>query len=142
MEDTPQGLDLASLDPRAGANAGFDVHLKHPDSGEPIGAVIRVHGEDSERYREKILANQRKHQEQIFRKGARGMPGPETIDQNVIALLAAVTSAWSGVIIGGQAVPFSVAAAEQLYRDYAWIREQIEEAVKTRANFLPRSAIG
>jgi len=133
-------MDLATLDTRAGANAGFDVELKHPDSGDPIGAVIRVYGADSDAYKDKQLTQQRERLEKLARKGRVQPPTPEQLEQQSIELLAAATDGWQGLEIGGKPVEFNRAAAVQLYGDYPWIREQVDAAIHDRANFLPRSA--
>ena len=132
-------MDLDTLDTRKGAEAGFDVHLKHPKTNAPIGAVIRVVGADAEAYQQKTLEQQRDRMQQVARQG-RILVEPEQQEEQGLALLAAATLSWSGITVRGVTLEFSQSAAAKLYREFPWIREQVDEAIHTRANFLPRSA--
>ena len=134
-------MDLDTLDTRSRANAGIDVILKHPETGEPLDIVITVLGRDSDAYADKVLEQERALMQRVSKKGRSVMPSPEQIRDDANALLAAVTVGWSGVVMGGEAIAFSPAAAENLYRQrhLSWIREQVDEAVHNRALFLPRS---
>jgi len=133
-------MDLDTLNTRAGANAGFDVELRHPETGDKIGPTIRVMGADSDAYRDKQLEQNRGRMERAARKGRMAAPTPEQMEQQGIELLVAATAGWQGLKRGGVELAFSAEAAGTLYRDFPWIREQVDEAIHTRANFLPRSA--
>ena len=133
-------MDLSLLDTRAAADTGFDVALRHPKTDEPIGAVIRVLGADSDAYQHQVLEQQRERMQKMARQGRTAMASPEQMNEQAIALLAAATIGWQDIIVSGASVPFSNGAAQKLYRDFPWIREQVDEAIHTRANFLPRSA--
>ena len=62
------------------------------------------------------------------------------IENDTIELLAAVTAGWRGdFVLDGTPLPYTEHNAQQLYRRFAWIREQVDQAVGNRANFLPRS---
>ena len=41
-------LDLGAFDTKAGAEAGIELTLVHPKSGEPTPVVIRILGADSD----------------------------------------------------------------------------------------------
>jgi hypothetical protein len=135
-------MDLATLDTKKGADLGFDLHLRHPATGDPIGAVIRIAGMDSERYRDKATAQQRARFERLARRNRFDTANPEEQREEAIQLLAAATLGWDDVNLNGQAVPFSESAAADLYRNFAWVREQVDVAMHERANFLPPSATG
>jgi hypothetical protein len=136
-------LDLCDLDVRKGAEAGFELQLAHPQSGTPLPIFITVLGADSDLYQTALRTQQRRRMERLAR-GKRTPITPEEIEEDALALLAGITTAWRtapGVTLDGQAFPaFSQNAAKQIYQRFPWIREQVDQAMGDRANFLPRSA--
>ena len=128
---------LYKLDMREAASRGALMVLRHPASGEELttddgGQIyIELLGMDSPEYRQLIRAA-------ATRNVSRGRkrPSPELLEQEGITLLAGVTKGWGGVVVGGEVIAFSPEAAKRLYTDYAWIREQVDEFVGERGNFL------
>lgn len=130
---------LAELDTCKGADAGFECQINHPTTGAPIALWITVLGTDSETYRRTLNAQTRRMQERA--RKTRRPSTPEEIDEDALQLLAAVTTGWRAELELDKGVPFpafSKAAAVDLYRRFRWIREQVDQAVGDRANFLPR----
>jgi len=122
---------LKQFDTKTGSNAGVEIELKIIGSGAPSGAFIRVHGIDSDKFRDMQLERARESLE----REAKGLPDwtPGERDERGVKTLAACTLGWRGLDDIGD---FSVKAAEALYRDYPAIREQINVAIANRANFL------
>lgn len=133
-------MDLATLDTQKGSDEGFALELTHPKTGEKIGAVINVLGVDSHQYQAKFRELQRKRLNQINKNPRRLLQTPEQTDAEALELLAAVTTGWNGVVLDGKDLAFSEDAARELYARFAWIREQVDQAVGDRANFLPQAA--
>lgn len=133
-------MDLDQLDTRRGADNGFDVQIRHPETDKPIGTVITVMGMDSDTYQQKALEHQRGRMQRVAKKGRMAIADPAAMEEQAIELLVAATVSWSGLKKGGEEVPFSAAAAHSIYRDFPWIREQVDEAIHDRANFLPGSS--
>ena len=136
-------MDLRTLDTKAGAEAGFDVPLRHPSTGKLLdGMTIRVHGADADIYRDSMIARQRARLERQARNPG-VMPALDVIDNmhdEARALLVAITIGWQGIELDGAPVVFSREACDRVYRDFSWVREQVDAAVHDRANFLPGSA--
>lgn len=133
-------MDLKQLDTRAGAERGFDVHLKSPATGADLGIIITVRGADSAAYQDKASQQAQARLERNLRRGKLGASSPDEMRQEALELLAAMTTGWHGLEEDGAAVPFSEAAALRIYDHYPWLREQIDAAIHDRANFLPPSA--
>jgi hypothetical protein len=131
-----KGFDLSKLDTVAGANAGFGLDIMHPSTGENLGITITLLGKDSDEFQRVSRAQSKRRIE----KTRRGMRGPvvtqEEVDQDGIELLAACTTGWTGVVMSGKEVPFSRSEAEKLYREFPWMREQIDVAIGDRSNFI------
>jgi len=128
------GLDLTALDTVTACEDGADVEIVHPRTGEPIGLTITVVGSDSPTYRKMIhkLANKRA-------KRGRGILNSEGMEADNIELLAACSTAWAwvkGLMLGGEVPEFNLSNVRGIYRDYPWIREQVDVFIGDRANFL------
>ena len=137
--DTLDALDLDAVDMEGGANAGARCDLVHPTTGAPTGAWLQLLGADSDAYRERQRALQRKRMASVAKKW-RLVLTPEEGEAEALDLLVAVTTGWGGLTAGGQPLAFSAEAARALYTRRRWIREQAEEFIGDRANFLPKSA--
>lgn len=132
-------MDLATLDTRRGADGGFALLLRHPVTGQPIGASIRVLGKDSHAYQAKALELQRRRLDRA-RRSEGEIADPAMIRADATELLACCTSGWEGIELDGEAFPCNEGNATALYERFTWIREQVDEAIHDRANFLPGAA--
>lgn len=136
-------MDLATLDTKKGSEEGFEFQVTHPKTGEPLEIWITVQGMDSEQFQSTIKAQQRKRMDRLTRRKAQAIT-PDEIEAEGYDLLATITIGWrtgEKFTLDGQPFPaFSKAAAKQLYARFRWIREQVDEAMGDRANFLPKSA--
>lgn len=139
MNSNSETLDLNALDFEASANAGSRLDLRHPTNNTPTGAWLQLLGADSDLYRKTMRNAQRARLKQIA-KTRRPEVSPEEIEAEALALLVAATIGWGGFTVGEQPLEFSAEAARTLYTKHKWIREQAEEFVNDRANFLPTSA--
>ncbi len=135
-------LDLDALDTGKGAEEGFALTLTHPKSGEPLPAKITVLGAESDAYRSKQREFLRRSADRVNRT-RKLVVSPEELEAEALELLVTATTGWDwgGMTLGGQPAPvFTHDAARQIYTRFGWIREQVDQAVGDRANFLPRSA--
>ena len=141
-ENEKKTIDLAGLDTVAGANAGFDVMLFHPATREDLGIVFTVFGKDSDRFQEVARTQQKRRLNKMSKGGFRSATGslsPEEMEQESIDLLAACTIGWSdNFVINGGPVQFSIEAARRIYKQFPWIKEQIDDAMGDRSNFIKR----
>ena len=135
-------MGLASLSPVRAANAGADLHLKHPATGEPlfetvkgkqVPATILLYGRDSAAVKEatKLVEQRRAKGEDIT---------PE--DAGILILTAAI-GGWSAAIGISKAgdIPFTPENARILLTnpDTAWVAEQIGPFSMSRRNFPPKA---
>ncbi len=134
-------MDLNELDLAEMADGGADLELEHPVTGELLDHegkkfIITLAGTDSAAYRNK----QRELQSKRIAKMSRKRNNKDFIlsDEDTSALLAAATIGWSGIMVGGEEIEFSTAAAKKLYLERNWIREQVDVFVGDRANFFTK----
>lgn len=102
-------------------------------SGEPTGIKIQVYSPDSEKYR-KASMKVRNNTLKFVRKN--NGTTAERIEADGIEILANVTVGWSGIENNGQPWQYSVENARKLYTDFPFIREQVDEFVGDRKNFI------
>lgn len=111
-----------------------DITITDPKTLEPTQIVITVMGVDSDEYR-KALLRLRNEQLKYARKNG-GKTSAEKLQQESIDLLVAATVGWRGLDKKGQEWPFSPDNARELYRKYPFIREQVDEFIGERRNFI------
>lgn len=104
--------------------AGSDMEIRHPATGEKTGVFLLLKGVDSKTFRRALAEFNRKGME----KGA----DRESLG---IDLLVAVTEGWRGMKVDGQDKPFSKDAVRKLYVDSPAIRQQADGWIADRRNF-------
>ena len=121
-------MDLAKLSPKAAAEKGATLRLRHPSTDEPLDVSIEIVGRDSSDVQERLKA--------IKTRRSRG----EEISQDAegLELLLAVTKGWENIEVDGEALEYSEANARKLYTDprTEWIAEQVGPFALSRRNFV------
>ena len=125
-------LDLSEADYQT-------LHLCHPSTGlelvdeeDDTPVLIQLYSADSDTYRAAVRKfgnkklNEKKNRKQSI----------EELEESSASLLATATHGWSGLKIGENELAFNFANAKKLYRDFPWIREQVEDFINDRSNFL------
>jgi hypothetical protein len=138
-------MDLATLEPTADS---VPVPLRHPTTNEKLFAdgadgkpdkskpiTISIVGMDSEQFRtrHRAIINRR------LNAGKKVKVTAEEIEAESIDTIAACITGWQHVELDGKALEFSKANAKSLLTRLPWLREQLDEAIADRANFLKTS---
>lgn len=149
-------MDLSKLDSVSAANAGFEVQLYHPGTKEDLGIFIKVLGKDSDAHEKLFQMQQGRRIDKLAKGGfrTRGSVSPQAVERDALELLAACTTSWRTVeedkddpklehakpvlLLDGEEIPCTRENAVRIYKAYPWIREQVDDAVNDRANFLKR----
>lgn len=111
--------------------------LQHPATGEDLrddqGRPMTIYlvGQDSKEMRgirSELYSQNRKARTDTFdRAEARSM-----------RILVGCTKRFENLQMGGAEIEYSDEAAEKLYRDFPWIRDQVDLFIGERANFLAK----
>jgi hypothetical protein len=134
------GLVIGDYNPQACADAGARLTLRGPD-GKVTKAWLELMGADSDAYQEKSRELQRRRSREMERAKKIKFATPEELEEDSIELLVVATKGWGGLeVTRGQALPFTPAAARDLYQRRPDIREQADAFINERANFLPKAA--
>lgn len=137
-------MDLSQFDTEKAAEQGALCHLVNPATNEklyqddksPVG--IQVHGSDSSKYRKAQRTLNNKRLENQFKKRSQKIT-MEQLEEDSLELLVAVTVGWQGIVVDGEPLEFSEKNCRELYTRFTWIREQVDEFVTDRSNFLGNS---
>ncbi|MEJ8571226.1 hypothetical protein [Microbaculum marinum] len=125
--------DLSTFDILASnQEAGEEIEIRHPATGNKLDVHIRMAGPDSE------LQKQARRWV-VDSRSDRGLNRPMTdkeLDEESAEMLARMTVTWRNVVIDGQKIGFSTEAAKSLYLRFPFIREQVDHFAGRRANFM------
>lgn len=123
-------MDIEQLYTVDAHEAGADVVIRNPLTGEDTDIVITIKGIDSKAFRQARL--------NVRRKALEGMRDGSDADADAVAseILAKITIGWTGLTSKGEPVPFSEKTALELYKNAPPIREQIDEFISNRINFI------
>jgi hypothetical protein len=123
-------MNLKRYDTVAACDAGAEMELKDPFTGEPTGDFITVVGVDSSTFQE----SQRRAFDARVRKGD-ASASHDDVKAEVIGVLADCTRSWRISGEDGQPLPFSRDAAIDLYTKYPRIKDQVNSFIGGVANF-------
>lgn len=140
-------------DTTAAASAAFDLAsfedvpstdyvLKNPATGAPTAVVFSLAGPEHPTRKRAAMARARRMRAALMKTGKVQLGDPEEDEADETDQLVSFTLGWKGVVIGGKEVPFSAAAARDLYGDpkRRWVRDQVKAALEERDAFIRGSA--
>lgn len=137
-------MDLKSYDITAQAEAGADLELMLPNGTAVIDektkrpVTIKLLGVDSRKYQDLMhkVANRRMSRRAKSRKA---LTSSEEVDSDQLELLVKMTVDWFGLVLDGKPLEFTEENVRMVYTQFAWIREQAEDFIQDRANYLGES---
>ncbi|HBG07665.1 MAG: hypothetical protein A2075_09075 [Geobacteraceae bacterium GWC2_58_44] len=137
------------------AEGGMEITLLDPRTNNPLPERITVYGSDSKVCREiqRSQTNHRIEQQAKQKNKKRPITSAEKIEAEGLDLLVGCTKSWRTVILddqgkeSGSRPQIELAEGEWLdctpenvrrvYDDFPWIKEQVDEEIGDRTNFLP-----
>lgn len=123
------GAILYLRDPATGEPLGQE----NPETGEPEGAWIKLMGTDSTVYKNAIHSRLNKRLNQKKQKDV----DIAVEEKSTLVTLAKMTIDWSEETgIDGELLECTQQNAVRLYREFPWVKEQVDEFVAERSNFL------
>ena len=123
-------FDLAALEQDDTA----EIQLVHPSTGDEIGAVATVYGQDSDICRAEQRKAEAKYTEYSRRNRGKFMP-PEDREKLDKTKIVACTKSITGLSYKGE--PLTDVA--DIFARFPWIQEQVTQGVMERANFIKGS---
>lgn len=138
MNETAKAFDIADVEDLV----EVEYEVKDPLTSSPTGIVFKLGGPEYGPRKRIVSDRTRRMAITASKTGKVPIPGPEEAEELETDLLVAATIGWSGLVSGGQPVPFSKEAAAKLYTDprRRWLRQQIKDALDDRELFTRRSA--
>ena len=132
LEPTPDSVPVQLRHPTTN-ELMFDDATGSPDKSKPV--TVSIVGMDSEQFRtrHRAIINRR------LNAGKKAKITAEEIEAESIDTIAACITGWQYVGLDKKALDFSKANAKVLLTRLPWLREQLDEAIADRANFLKTS---
>lgn len=114
------------------------LEILHPVTGQPIddeeGALrVELVGKDSKQYRkaQRVITERRlKSRSKANRFDA------DALEQEAIDILVACTLGWEGFADDGETLECNPSNVRKVYTKYPWLKEQVDEFVDDRGNFM------
>lgn len=138
-------VDIGNLDTVAACNGGYEVELKHPATGDPLGVFWTIRGKDSDVYREIM----RDRLDEGLKKDIKARQKGSEIEQETISeieektveLLVLCSISWRQekpeyIMFNGQELIFNPQNAHKILTERRWIRSQLDSAIHNLANFM------
>lgn len=122
-------MELNSVNLAAQAAVGYSLELVHPATGDKLGGVITIRGDES-----KEVQNFNRKRFQELQKRERMNKGKSTdytlaeIEDICIESAIVRCMGWKNIKKDGIELEFNKENAEMVFRDYPWIRNQVMEA--------------
>lgn len=140
-------MDLSKFDTSAKSEKGAILELRSPVDGEIIideqsskPVSLTLLGPDSKRYLSVSHDATNRRLEKRLRSN-RAKITAEEVEADQLELLVECTVGWNGIRVGADYWDFSKDNARKLYRmqGLSWIRQQAQEFIDERSNFLGES---
>lgn len=125
-------MDLSNFDVVAAAGNARTIEIFDPHDN-PTDITISVLGTDSDTYRTKERELQSRKR---GKKRLEELTDFQAQERNVITCMAHCTTAWTNVYEDGEPLECNTLNARRIYEKYPWLREQVIEAMRDRAEFL------
>lgn len=129
-------MDLKDLKPKSDT---IDVILLHPATQEAIlkddktEMSITVYLPHSAKYKEVVHDQVNRRIAKMQKKGKTTLTAQEMEDTG-LELLAKITKKWD-IVFNGETPKLTIPAAMELYREFPWIKDQVEEEINDATNF-------
>jgi hypothetical protein len=111
-------MDLSQFNTQEKSEKGAKLHLAGPD-----GTLL--YDEESKKRLKKQLG--RRNQLHLT---------AEEMDNETLDILVKCTLSWEHIVVSAARPPCTAENVRNLYRTYPWIREQVDEFIGDRSNFL------
>ena len=137
-------MSLSDLSPKATAEAGAAITIRHPKTNLPLGITITVCGTDSETYKkiQRKQLNRRLELSQRSRNKQLAMTAEE-IEAESMDVIVACTRSWATgerpeiEFNTDEWLPCTPENVRRVYEALPWMKEQVDQEIGDRANFLP-----
>lgn len=131
-------MDLNELKPKSDT---IKVTLLHPVSFEPIlkedgkEMTITAYLPFSKVYKQAVHEQANKHIQKLASKNKQVKYTAEDLDAANLELLSKITKEWD-IVLEGKTPKCTPDNVSSLYKDFPWIKEQVEDAVNDISSFM------
>ena len=129
-------MDFGSINLSAQAELhvrDINGRLVYQDNGEPMTITLLSDDAEPVRRQERAALNRR------FANPSKIKLKMEDLEEEALDKLAVATVEWAGFTRGGEPIPCEFHEIRKLYSEHRWLREQVDQFIGDRANFLTGS---
>ena len=140
-------MALAKLSPKTAAENGVPIVIRHPETNLPFAPslTITVYGADSDTCKkiQRKQLNRRMEMAQRSRTNKARITAEESENEG-LDVLVACTKAWHTgeraelEMNEGEWLPCTPENVRRVYEDLPWLKEQIDQEISDRTNFLQK----
>ena len=138
-------MSLAKLSPKAAAESGVEVTILQPTTNIPLGITVTVCGADSETFKniQRKQLNRRLEKQQKSRTRQTAMTAEE-LELESMDVLVACTRSWSTgerkqlEFDDNEWLECTPDNVRRVYEALPWLKEQVDQEIGDRANFLQK----
>jgi hypothetical protein len=144
-ETEMSAVEVSSLDSLASisisADEGAEMKVLHPVSRRPMAlsdgtpVTVKLAGADSARFR-KVQRGATDRRLKMAANNRRAVLNSADIESDGLDSLVACTLSWTGIVLDGKPVECNPANVKMVYLKMPWLKEQVDEFIGDRANFL------
>lgn len=121
-------------------NQTAELQVLHPVTFEPLEnegkpVVIVLHGPDSQAQKKVVRGFQNDAIKQGMKKKKMNISS-EQLEARALALDVASTADWKNLTYEGKQLKCTPENVKKVYSELPWLREQVEEFISERSNFL------
>jgi hypothetical protein len=124
-------FDLKSLMP----SQSSEIELRHPVTKEGLGMYVTISGKDSESWQAAQRTRMNSRLNEAKKTGAT-TPTAEQIEAENMTMLCRAILGWRSLVLGGEELLYTPDNVRMLLTDYPWVKDQIDEEISDRGNFI------
>lgn len=139
LKPVGSAADIAAFDTVTACETGAQMEVRNPRTGEVLrhedgrAFTITFLGKDSDTFR--TLARQQSDRRIASSMRTRAPTLTAVAEKDDLELIVAMTQEWD-IILDGKPAPCDAKSYRAAYLKYPWLREQGDEFVGVRANFI------
>ncbi len=132
-------LDLKTLNTAVTSDAGISFNIRHPETNAKLPLSITILGADSDAYQRVSDASLNTVLKDMAKGKKTARTASDIRDERISAISGCVVK-WEGFSEDGTELECTTENKIRIFGDrgYGWLLDQVDEAIRDRANFLPK----
>ncbi len=139
LSTVPEIVDIDGFSTTQKSNDGIVWPMKDPNTGLEVGFSLIIMGQDSIKHK-KRLRHLRDQNQFELRKNSKYIKSQDVVENDQVETVASMIKGWSPFRYQGRVWVYSPETAEEFIKQFDEFRDQVEEVIYDRKNFLANNA--